>query len=37
MDRPRSCRIIYYFDTPALEIRYQLFDRVIYYISNIKS
>jgi len=26
--RPRSCRVIYYFDTPALEIRHQLFDRV---------
>jgi hypothetical protein len=26
--RPRSCRVIYYFDTPALGIRHQLFDRV---------
>ena len=26
--RPRSCRIIYYFDTPALGIRHQLFDLV---------
>jgi hypothetical protein len=26
--RPRSCRVIYYCDTPALEIRHQLFDRV---------
>ena len=24
----RSCRFIYYFDTPALGIRHQLFDRV---------
>jgi len=28
MDRPRSCGVIYYFDTHALRIRYQLFDRV---------
>ena len=28
MVRPRSCRVIYYFDTPALGIRYQSFDRV---------
>jgi hypothetical protein len=28
MVRPRSCRVIYYFDTPTLEIRHQLFDRV---------
>jgi hypothetical protein len=28
MVRPRSCRVIYYFDTPALGIRHQLFDRV---------
>jgi hypothetical protein len=26
--RPRSCRVIYYFDTLALGIRHQLFDRV---------
>ena len=26
--RPRSCRVIYYFDTPAVGIRYQSFDRV---------
>jgi len=26
--RPRSCRVIYYCDTPALRIRHQLFDRV---------
>jgi hypothetical protein len=25
---PRSCQVIYYFDTPALGIRHQLFDRV---------
>jgi hypothetical protein len=29
MVRPRSCRVIYYCDTPALGIRHQLFDRVI--------
>ena len=28
MVRPRSCRVIYYFDTPALGIRHILFDRV---------
>jgi len=28
MVRPWSCRIIYYFDTPALGIRNQSFDRV---------
>jgi len=28
MIRPRSCRVIYYFDTPAFGIRYQSFDRV---------
>ena len=26
--RPRSCRVIYYFDTPALGRRYQSFGRV---------
>jgi len=26
--RPRSCRVIYYFDIPTLEIRHQSFDRV---------
>jgi hypothetical protein len=25
---PRSCRVIYYFDTPILKIRHQSFDRV---------
>ncbi|XP_024443775.1 uncharacterized protein LOC112324549 [Populus trichocarpa] len=28
VDRPRSCRVIYYFDTPVLGIRHQLFDHV---------
>ena len=28
MIRPRSCRVIDYFDTPALGIRHQSFDRV---------
>ena len=28
MVRPRSCRVIYYFDTPALGIRHQSFGRV---------
>jgi len=28
MVRPRSCRVIYYFDTPALRRRHQSFDRV---------
>jgi len=28
--RPWSCRVIYYFDTPALGMRHQSFDRVIY-------
>ena len=31
MVRPRSCRVIYYFDTPALGTRHQLFDRVNYH------
>jgi hypothetical protein len=26
--RPRSCRVIYYFDTPALGRRHQSFGRV---------
>ena len=30
MVRPRSCRVIYYFDTPTLGRRHQLFDRVTY-------
>ena len=29
MVRPQSCRVIYYFDTPALGIRHQSFVRVI--------
>jgi hypothetical protein len=28
--RPRSCRVIYYFDTPALGRRHQSFDRVTH-------
>ena len=28
--QPRSCRVIYYFDTPALRRRHQLFNRVTY-------
>ena len=28
--RPRSCRVIYYFDTPALGRRHQSFGRVSY-------
>jgi len=28
MFRPRSCRVIYYFDTPTLRRRHQSFDRV---------
>jgi hypothetical protein len=28
--RPRSCRVIYYFDTPALGRRHQSFGRVTY-------
>ena len=27
---PRSCRVIYYFDTPALDRRHQLFGRVTF-------
>ena len=34
MVRPRSCRVIYYFDTPALGIRHQLFDRLIPHIKK---
>jgi hypothetical protein len=33
--RPRSCRVIYYCDTPALGIRHQLFDRVTLLIDEI--
>jgi hypothetical protein len=28
--RPRFCRVIYYFDTPALGRRHQSFGRVTY-------
>jgi len=28
MVRPRSCRVIYYFDTPTLGRRHQLLDHV---------
>ena len=35
MVRPQSCRVIYYFDTPALRIRHQLFDHVISFSGNI--
>ena len=31
MVRPHSCRVIYYFDTPALGRRHQLFDRVKFF------
>jgi hypothetical protein len=33
--RPRSCRIIYYFDTLTLGRRHQLFDRVSYNNSSL--
>jgi hypothetical protein len=33
--RPRSCQVIYYFDTPALGIRDQSFDRVMQRYSSI--
>jgi hypothetical protein len=34
--RPRSCRVIYYFDTPALGRRHQSFGRVILiYVDDI--
>ena len=32
--RPRSCRVIYYFDTPALGRRHQSFDRVSWPQTN---
>ena len=31
--RSRFCRVIYYFDTPALEIIHQSFGRINYYFS----
>jgi hypothetical protein len=34
--RPRSCRVIYYFDNPTLKRRYQSFDRVIGIKENAK-
>jgi hypothetical protein len=34
VDRPRSCQVIYYFDTPALGIRHQLFDRVTWHLTT---
>jgi len=33
--RPRSCWVIYYFDTPTLGRRHQLFDRVRYSLLRI--
>jgi hypothetical protein len=32
--RPRSCRVIYYFDTPALGRRHQSFGRVTRHIAR---
>ena len=32
--QPRSCRVIYYFDTPTLGRRHQLFGRVTYLSCN---
>jgi hypothetical protein len=32
--RPQSCRVIYYFDTPTLGRRHQLFGRVTYLSCN---
>jgi hypothetical protein len=34
VDQSRSYWVIYYFDTPALEIKHQLFNRVIYQFGN---
>jgi len=31
---PQSCRVIYYFDTPTLGRRHQLFGRVIWHESH---
>jgi hypothetical protein len=33
--RPRSCRVIYYFDTPALGRRHQSFGRVTLWIATV--
>ena len=35
MVRPRSCRVIYYFDTPALGRRHQSFGRVNLFKMNV--
>ena len=35
--RPRSCRVIYYFDTPALGRRHQSFSRVTKHPDMIES
>jgi hypothetical protein len=35
--RPRSCRVIYYFDTPTLRRRHQSFGRVTYDLSQLAS
>jgi len=32
--RPRSCRVIYYFDTPALGRRHQSFGRVSEHMNS---
>ena len=34
--RPRSCRVIYYFDTPALGRRHQSFGRVTMFSINLE-
>jgi cyclophilin family peptidyl-prolyl cis-trans isomerase len=34
--RPRSCRVIYYFDTPALGRRHQSFGRVTEMLFSLK-
>ena len=34
MVRPRFCRVIYYFDTPTLGRRHQLFGRVMAHVDN---
>ena len=35
MVRPRSCRVIYYFNTPTLGIRHQYVDRVTYTVRKV--
>ena len=37
MVRPRSCRFIYYFDTPALGRRHQYFGRVTHKQENVQA